>query len=62
MDARLPENLLGRILAPAAEAIATAFPGDPYTEPWGDLARLSPQLQTQTFQFGLYFTCTITKP
>ena len=62
MDARLPENLLGRVLGPAAEAIATVFPGDPYSEPWKDLARLSPSVQTERFQFDLYFICTIEKP
>jgi ubiquinone/menaquinone biosynthesis C-methylase UbiE len=62
MDAHLPENLLGRLLGRPAEAIATAFPGDPYSEPWKDLARLSPHVQTERFQLGLYFLCSIRKP
>jgi ubiquinone/menaquinone biosynthesis C-methylase UbiE len=62
MDAHLPENFLGRVLGPAAEAIATAFPGDPYSEPWKDLARLSASVHTERFQLGLYFICTIDKP
>jgi phosphatidylethanolamine/phosphatidyl-N-methylethanolamine N-methyltransferase len=62
MDAHLPENVLGRVLGPAAETIATAFPGDPYSEPWKDLVRLSPSVHTERFQLGLYFICTIEKP
>jgi demethylmenaquinone methyltransferase/2-methoxy-6-polyprenyl-1,4-benzoquinol methylase len=53
MDAHLPENLLGRVLGPAAEAVATAFPGDPYSEPWKDLVRLSPYVQIERFQLDL---------
>lgn len=62
MDAGIPDNRLGRLLSPAAEVIATVFPGDPYSEPWRDLARLSPSVQTERFQFDLYFICTARKP
>lgn len=31
MDAGIPDNRLGRLLSPAAEVIATVFPGDPYS-------------------------------
>lgn len=57
MDAGIPDNRLGRLLAPAAEIIATVFPGDPYSEPWRDLARLSPSVQAERFQSNLYFIC-----
>ncbi len=61
MDAGIPASRLGRLLAPAAEVVATVFPGDPYSEPWSDLARLSPSVQVERFQFDLYFICTARK-
>jgi ubiquinone/menaquinone biosynthesis C-methylase UbiE len=61
MDAGIPASRLGRLLAPAAEVVATVFPGDPYSEPWKDLARLSPSAQVERFQFDLYFLCTARK-
>jgi demethylmenaquinone methyltransferase/2-methoxy-6-polyprenyl-1,4-benzoquinol methylase len=61
MDAGIPDTCLGRLLAPAAEVVATVFPGDPYSEPWKDLARLSPSVQTERFQSDLYFICTARK-
>jgi SAM-dependent methyltransferase len=42
MDAGIPYSRLGRMLGPAAEIIATVFPGDPYSRPWEDLKRLGP--------------------
>jgi demethylmenaquinone methyltransferase/2-methoxy-6-polyprenyl-1,4-benzoquinol methylase len=62
MDAAIPEKGLGRVLEPAAELVATVFPGDPYTRPWEDLARLSPAVTTRRFQFGMYFVCSVEKP
>lgn len=61
MDAGLPENRLGRLLGPYAEAIATIFPGDPYSQPCVDLRRLTSIVQTERFQFGTYFICTAIK-
>jgi hypothetical protein len=61
MDAWIPDTRLGRLLAPAAEVVATLFPGDPYSEPWKDLARLSPSVQSERFQRDLYFVCTARK-
>jgi ubiquinone/menaquinone biosynthesis C-methylase UbiE len=61
MDAGLPNNMLGRILGPPAEAVATIFPGDPYSAPWEDLTRLSGSVRTERFQLGLYFVCTAWK-
>ena len=60
MDAGIPNNRLGRLLAPAAEIVASVFPGDPYSEPWEDLGRLAP-VQTERFEFDLYFICTVRK-
>ncbi|HKI42463.1 MAG TPA: hypothetical protein VKA66_19295, partial [Mycobacterium sp.] len=61
MDAGLPENRLGRLLAPFGEAIATVFPGDPYSRPWEDLRVLSETIITEPFQLGIYFICTVIK-
>lgn len=62
MDAGVTESRLGRVLAPLADVVATVFPGDPYSEPWRDLARLSPSVHTERFEFGLYFVCSVEKP
>jgi phosphatidylethanolamine/phosphatidyl-N-methylethanolamine N-methyltransferase len=62
MDAGLPENWLGRLLAPFGEAIATAFPGDPYSRPWEDLTALSDTVTTERFQLDIYFICKVQKP
>ena len=62
MDAGLPENRLGRLLAPFGEAIATAFPGDPYSRPWEDLRTISDSVDTERFQLGIYFICKVQKP
>jgi ubiquinone/menaquinone biosynthesis C-methylase UbiE len=62
MDAGLPASPLGRLLGPVGEAIATIFPGDPYSRPWQDLTSLSQSVQSEWFQLGIYFICTIRKP
>jgi phosphatidylethanolamine/phosphatidyl-N-methylethanolamine N-methyltransferase len=62
MDAGLPASRLGRLLTPIGEAIATVFPGDPYSRPWEDLTRLSQTVQSEWFQLGIYFICTARKP
>jgi hypothetical protein len=61
MDAG-PANRLGRLLKPVGEALATTFPGDPHSRPWEDLAGLSQPMETERFQFGTYFICSIVKP
>jgi ubiquinone/menaquinone biosynthesis C-methylase UbiE len=62
MDAGLPASPLGRVLGPIGEAIATVFPGDPYSRPWEDLTCLSQTVQSEWFQLGIYFICTVRKP
>jgi ubiquinone/menaquinone biosynthesis C-methylase UbiE len=62
MDAGLPASSLGRLLGPVGEAIATIFPGDPYSRPWEDLTSLSQTVQCEWFQLGIYFICTVRKP
>jgi ubiquinone/menaquinone biosynthesis C-methylase UbiE len=62
MDAGLPASRLGRLLAPIGEKIATALPGDPYSRPWEDLKAISDTVDTERFQLGIYFICTVRKP
>lgn len=62
MDAGIPQTPLGRALAPLAEIVATLFPGDPYSEPWEDVARISDSVAVERFQFNLYFVCIARKP
>lgn len=62
MDAGIPRKGLARALGPLAEIVATVFPGDPYSEPWNDLTRLTDSVTTKRFQAGLYFVCTARKP
>jgi len=62
MDAGLPANRLGRLLTPVGEAIATVFPGDPYSRPWEDLRAISDTVELERFQLGIYFICTVSKP
>ncbi len=62
MDCGLLTTSLGRLLAPVADLIATVFPGDPYSRPWEDLTTLSQSVQTEWFQLGIYFICTVRKP
>jgi ubiquinone/menaquinone biosynthesis C-methylase UbiE len=62
MDAGLPAGPLGRVLGPIGEAIATVFPGDPYSQPWEDLKAISDTVETERFQLGIYFICKIIKP
>jgi ubiquinone/menaquinone biosynthesis C-methylase UbiE len=62
MDAGLPASPLGRLLGPIGEVIATIFPGDPYSRPWEDLTSLSQSVQSEWFQLGTYFICTVRKP
>ncbi len=61
MDAGLAASRRWRFLAPVAEVVATVFPGDPYSEPWNDLRRLSNAVRTERFQLGLYFICSAEK-
>lgn len=62
MDAGLLASPLGRVLGPIGEAIATVFPGDPYSQPWEDLTGISDTVETERFQLDIYFICTVIKP
>lgn len=62
MDCGLLRTPLAGVLAPIADSIATVFPGDPYSRPWEDLTRFSQPVETDWFQFGIYFICRVRKP
>ncbi len=62
VDAGLTPNLIGRLLTPIGEWLARVFPGDPYSRPWDDLARLARPVETERFALGLHFICAIDKP
>lgn len=61
MDARLPDNRLGRFLGPAASLLIKLTPGDPHSRPWEDLELYGP-VDVSRFMLGLYFVCVVTKP
>jgi ubiquinone/menaquinone biosynthesis C-methylase UbiE len=60
LDAGLPDNLLGRVLAPLARALVRLAPGDPYARPWEELAGYG-AVRTERFLLGLYYVCTVMK-
>ncbi len=60
MDAGLPDNLLGRALGPIARLLVRLAPGDPYSDPWSDLAAYG-GVETERFLFGLYYVCAVEK-
>jgi demethylmenaquinone methyltransferase/2-methoxy-6-polyprenyl-1,4-benzoquinol methylase len=61
VDAGLPANRVGRLLTPIGEALAKVFPGDPYSRPWDDLARLARPVETERFLLDIHFICAISK-
>lgn len=58
MDAGLPNNRLGWILAPIVRLLVRLAPGDPHSKPWKDLAAYGP-VETKRFLSGLYYICTV---
>jgi hypothetical protein len=60
MDLGLPENLIGRALAPLARLLDKLAPGDAYSDPWSDLATYGP-VATKRFLLGLFYICVVTK-
>ena len=52
MDAGIPKKGVARLLGPLAEVVATVFPGDPYSEPWVDLVRVSDAVTMELFSSG----------
>ena len=61
MDAGLTEGGLHRLLAPIARLLVKLGPGDPYSDPWRDLAEYGP-VATERFLLRLYYVSVLTKP
>jgi demethylmenaquinone methyltransferase/2-methoxy-6-polyprenyl-1,4-benzoquinol methylase len=61
MDLGLTEGGLHRLLAPIARLLDKLAPGDPYSNPWDDLASYGP-VETERFLLRLYYVSAVTKP
>jgi demethylmenaquinone methyltransferase/2-methoxy-6-polyprenyl-1,4-benzoquinol methylase len=60
MDAGLTQGGPYRLLAPIARLLVKYAPGDPYSDPWTDLARYGP-VETERFLAGFYYISSVTK-
>jgi len=61
MDLGLTEGGLARLLDPIARLLLKFTPGDPYSDPWSDLAAYG-KVHTKRFLFGLFYVSTVAKP
>lgn len=61
MDLGLTRTRLRPLLAPIAKLLDKLGPGDAYSRPWDDLARLG-EVVTVPFLLDLYYVCAVTKP
>jgi hypothetical protein len=60
MDLGLTEGGFARALDPIARLLLKFTPGDPYSDPWSDLAAYGP-VQTRRFLFGLFYVSAVVK-
>jgi ubiquinone/menaquinone biosynthesis C-methylase UbiE len=60
MDLGLTGSRLRRVLDPIARLLVKLAPGDPYSNPWDDLAAYGP-IETERFLAGLYYVSAVTK-
>lgn len=60
MDLGLTQGGLARLLDPIARVLLKFTPGDPYSDPWSDLAAYGPVL-TKRFLFGLFYVSVVAK-
>jgi ubiquinone/menaquinone biosynthesis C-methylase UbiE len=60
MDLGLTEGGFARLLDPIARLLLKFTPGDPYSDPWSDLA-IYGEVDTERFLFGLYYVSAVTK-
>lgn len=60
MDVGLTHSRWHRLLAPVGWLYAKLAPGDPYSEPWDDLAAYG-NVKTERFMLGLYYVSAVTK-
>jgi ubiquinone/menaquinone biosynthesis C-methylase UbiE len=61
MDLGLTEGGFARLLDPIARLLLKFTPGDPYSDPWGDLAAYG-KVHTRRFLFGLFYVSAVIKP
>jgi ubiquinone/menaquinone biosynthesis C-methylase UbiE len=61
MDLGLTEGGWARLLDPIARLLLKFTPGDPYSDPWSDLAAYG-KVQTRRFLFGLFYVSAVVKP
>jgi demethylmenaquinone methyltransferase/2-methoxy-6-polyprenyl-1,4-benzoquinol methylase len=61
MDLGLTQTRFARLLAPVAKLLIKLGPGDPYSEPWLDLAEYG-EAETERFLADLYYVSFVTKP
>jgi ubiquinone/menaquinone biosynthesis C-methylase UbiE len=61
MDMGLTEHRWHRLLDPIARLLVRLGPGDPYSDPWSDLAAYGP-VETERFLLGFYYVSSVTKP
>lgn len=60
MDLGLTEGGWARLLDPIARLLLKLTPGDPYSDPWSDLAAYG-EVQTKRFLFGLFYVSAVAK-
>ena len=60
MDLGLTEGGWARLLDPIARLLLKFTPGDPYSDPWSDLAAYG-EVHTKRFLFGLFYVSAVTK-
>jgi ubiquinone/menaquinone biosynthesis C-methylase UbiE len=61
MDLGLTEGGPRRLLGPVARLLTKLAPGDPYSNPWEDLAAYGP-VETERFLLRLYYVSSVAKP
>jgi ubiquinone/menaquinone biosynthesis C-methylase UbiE len=61
MDMGLTRSRWHRLLDPIARLLVKLGPGDPYSDPWSDLAAYG-TVETERFLAGFYYVSTVAKP
>ncbi|HEX8921700.1 MAG TPA: methyltransferase domain-containing protein [Pyrinomonadaceae bacterium] len=63
MDAKLPSNILGRLLHPfVVWASRLTVLGNPDIRPWDELKELANDVEMEEVSFGTYYICLARKP
>jgi ubiquinone/menaquinone biosynthesis C-methylase UbiE len=60
MDMGLTQSRWHRLLDPIARLLVKLGPGDPYSEPWSDLAEYG-EVETERFLLNFYYVSSVTK-